>query len=472
MQELLKASATTMASAIRCKQVSAVELLDAVLEQIAKVNPQLNAIVQLDAERARDRAKELDQLLAKGKVIGPFHGVPFTAKDSLATEGIITTLGTLGLKEFIPRQDATIIRRMKAAGAILLGKTNVPELCRAVETDNLVYGYTHNPYDLSRSAGGSSGGEAAIISACGSPFGIGSDLGGSLRIPAHYCGIATLRPSVGRVACSYDIKGSQPVGIRTGAEALLGVEGPLSRHVEDLFPMLKVIAGPDGVDPNVFDIPLQDPNQVDLGQLKIAYFYDNEIYPTDQQTIAAITNAEQVLREAGCQTQFQVPSFLQQANDLVMQLLGASQNIELIETALLAVGTKQTSDLLIRYLDFIRRGSHYGSNFQVAWDNWDYFRCAVTQYSEPFDVILCPVLPFSAINKNDTLWDEARFPAMVYCNSFSLAKYPVATVRIGHDNGSLPIGVQIITKPWKEHIALAVASVLEKSLGGWQPPFN
>jgi amidase len=192
-------SASELANAIRTKQLSSKSIVEAHLEQIAKVNPKLNAVVQLTADSARKEADEADAALARGEIKGPLHGVPVTIKDTLETSGVICTGGTKGRANYVPSADATAVARLRAAGAIILGKTNVPELAGAIETDNLVYGRTNNPYDLARTPGGSSGGEAAIVAACGSPLGLGTDAGGSIRIPAHFCGLAAIKPTSGRV---------------------------------------------------------------------------------------------------------------------------------------------------------------------------------------------------------------------------------------------------------------------------------
>src|SRR3954447_8582189 len=198
-ESITSASAGELAEAIRAKKLSSKAVVEAHLERIAKVNPKLNAVVQLTAEAARKEADEADAALARGDIKGPLHGIPITIKDTLETAGVICTGGTKGRASFVPKADGTAVARLRAAGGIILGKTNVPELAAAAESDNLVYGRTNNPYDLARTPGGSTGGEAAIIAAGGSPLGLGTDAGGSIRIPAHYCGLAAIKPTSGRV---------------------------------------------------------------------------------------------------------------------------------------------------------------------------------------------------------------------------------------------------------------------------------
>ena len=249
MDELIYTSATSLAQAIREKQISSQEVVEAYIQRIEAVNPQLNAVVQLTADSALTQAKQADGALAHGEITGPLHGVPITVKDSFDTKGIISTAGTKGRASYIPQQDATAVARMRAAGAIVLGKTNLPELSLAYESNNLIYGRTNNPYDLSRTPGGSSGGEAAIIAAGGSPLGLGTDAGGSIRVPAHFCGIAGLKPTSGRIPFT----GLLPPAL--GASARLRHVGPMARYVEDLALTLPILAGVDWRDPATVPMP-------------------------------------------------------------------------------------------------------------------------------------------------------------------------------------------------------------------------
>ena len=226
MDDIIYASARSMAKAIQEKEVSAAELVEAHLSRIEEVNPALNAVVMLAAERARKEATEADAALAKGESKGPLHGVPFTLKDSIDTEGIVTTGGTMGRKDYVPDADATVAARLRGAGGILLGKTNTPEITYAGETDNLIYGRTNNPFDLSRTPGGSSGGAGAIVCCGGAAFDIGSDTGGSIRGPAHHCGIAGIKPNSGRVPRTGHI-----VPHSFGAVDSLTQNGPMARYV-------------------------------------------------------------------------------------------------------------------------------------------------------------------------------------------------------------------------------------------------
>ena len=248
-KDLPFASAMEVAAAIRSGSLSSVEAVEACLRRIAVVNPAINAVVRL-ADGAIEAARAADAARRRGDVLGPLHGVPFTIKDSLDTAGVTTTAGTVGWAGRVPDRDATVVARLKAAGGILLGKTNTPEFTWANEADNLVYGRTSNPYDLERSCGGSSGGSAAIVAAGGSPFDIGSDTGDSIRQPSHVCGVAGLKPTSGRVPRT----GHHP-SYRGLLESFTQL-GPIARRVEDLCLILPIIAGPDGEDPHIAPVGL------------------------------------------------------------------------------------------------------------------------------------------------------------------------------------------------------------------------
>src|SRR5579863_2887890 len=291
--DIVMKSASELAGSIRSKQLSSKSVVEAHLEQIARVNPKLNAVVQLTADSARKEADEADAALVRGDIKGPLHGVPVTIKDTLETSGVICTGGTKGRASYVPKADATAVARLRAAGAIILGKTNVPELAGAIETDNLVYGRTNNPYDLARTPGGSSGGESAIVAACGSPLGLGTDAGGSIRIPAHFCGLAAIKPTSGRVP-------------RTGQFPMpMGARNPvfhvslIARKVDDLALALPVISGPDFRDHSIVGMPLLDSKAVTLKGLKLAYFEDDGAASPTKEITAAVRDSAKAFMDAG-----------------------------------------------------------------------------------------------------------------------------------------------------------------------------
>src|SRR6266498_5062215 len=265
-EDLIYRSASELARLIRSRSISSEELVRAYLARIFEVNPRLNAVCQIDEKGALAAAREADAALKRGGEVGKLHGIPITIKDSFDTKGIVSTGGTEGRRAFVPEKDATVVARLRAAGAIVLGKTNTPELTLSYDTENLIYGRTHNPYDLARTPGGSSGGAAAILAVGGSPLDIGSDTAGSIRIPAHFCGVAGLKPTFGRVSrAGHILPASGVAGRRTHV-------GPMARFVEDLVLALSIISGPDGEDPEVEAVAIEDPGTVVVSALRVGYF--------------------------------------------------------------------------------------------------------------------------------------------------------------------------------------------------------
>ncbi|MBM3945691.1 MAG: amidase, partial [SAR202 cluster bacterium] len=270
MKDIIYSSATEIARAIREKEISSEDAVDAHLKRIAVVNPKLNAVVwQEDGYIKRQEARKRDTDLMRGEVRGPLHGVPITIKDAFEAAGMPSTGGTKGRANYIPEKDATIVARLKAAGAVILGRTNTPEISFGVECSNVVYGRTNNPWDVNRTPGGSSGGEAAIIAAGGSPFGIGSDMGGSIRWPAHCTGIAGMKPTTGRIPRT----GHWPSF--GGLFAYLTQPGPMAHTVEDIALGLNIMSGPDYIDPTTVPMPLRDYKRVNLKSLRVAFHTDN-----------------------------------------------------------------------------------------------------------------------------------------------------------------------------------------------------
>lgn len=458
--ELIFASAREQARAIREKQTSSEELTQACLARIAEVNPTLNAVVQLRAQRALAEARAADTALARGEIRGPLHGVPFTLKDAIETEGVISTGGTLGRAHCVPKEDATVVKRLRAAGCILLGKTNCPEFGWAWESDNLVYGRTNNPYDLSLSPGGSSGGESAIIAAGGSPFGLGSDAGGSVRFPAHCTGIAAIKPTSGRVPRTGHFPG--PGGT---LDALWQI-GPLARSVEDLRTILPVISGVDWRDHAVVPMPLGDAEKVNLKALRVAFHTDNGIETPCQETIDAVLSAAKALETSAAGVEEARPPGIEQTYDIYFGLFTADGGMGL-EELLKEAGTSQVHPLMQRVLELQRSHAKSMAAFVELTGQWDAFRRSLLTFMEQYDVLVCPVCSFTGMLHGST-YD--RLAAFSYTMTYNLTGWPAAVVRVGSTRGGLPIGVQIVARPWREDVALAVASRIEKALGGYQRP--
>jgi amidase len=455
MNDLIRESAARTARAIRDGEVSSEHVVGAYLERIRAVNATLNAVVQPTPASALERAREADLALALGVVWGPLHGVPMTIKDSFETAGVVTTAGTKGLEAYVPERDASVVARLRAAGAILLGKTNVPELTLRFATDNYIYGRTNNPYDSSRIPAGSSGGAAAIVAACGSPFDIGSDTGGSIRIPAHFCGIAGLKATAGRIPRT----GHIPF-LELGATEAFTQVGPLARRVEDLPLILSIIAGPDGVDPFVVPMPLGDPGAIALKDLRVAYYDDNGLAPPPSpETVDAVRAATAVLEGAGASVREDLPPGVDDAPNLWREIFVADGGAG-VRSLLTRLGTTQMHP----FLEWTQQGRDLpASEYGDLLARWNHFRSAGAAFLERYDVIICPVNATPA-----TLHGEPT--PFRYAYPYNLLGWPVAVVRCATSPDGLPIGVQIVARPWREDVALAVAAFLEETFGGWQAP--
>jgi amidase len=461
MDEFIFASARQIARAVRDKQVSAVEVVEAHLARIEQVNPRLNAVVQLCADRALAEARDADAALAGGATPRPLHGVPMTLKDSLDTAGVVTTGGTQGRASFVPEEDSTVAARLRAAGAILLGKTNTPELTLAGETDNLVYGRTNNPYRLDRMPGGSSGGAAAIIAAGGSPLDMGSDTGGSVRMPAHFCGIAGLKPNSGRVPRTGHIV---PYGM--GALDALTQNGPLSRYVEDLALTLPIISGPDGRDPAIVPAPLGDPRDVNIDELRIAMHTDNGLMTPTAETQDAVRAAARVLDKQCVVVDDRRPEALAMLDEITTKLNGGDGR-SWVRRLLDKAGTTQMSPFLEKRFETAKPIAT--EEFTANLEKLDQYRSRMLGFMSDYDAILCPTAAFPACLHGESFEEKNRL-AFSYCGAYNMTGWPGVVVRGGTSDDGLPIGVQVVARPWREDVALALASRLESALGGWQKP--
>jgi len=425
MRDPVGAPASWLARAIRDGRLSSEEVVRAHLEHIGAVNPRLNAIVWVTNESAIRQAKAADRHLAKrGFEPPPLHGVPFTAKDIFDTAGVATTAGLRKLKDNVPDKDATVIARMRSAGAILLGKSNCPPGGSGGESWNPLHGGTRNPYDLTRSPGASSSGEAAIIAAAGSPLGIGSDSGGSIRVPAHYCGIAALKPTTGWVPST------GAYGLAGGLMDPRSQVGPMARFVNDLALVLPLLVGPDGVDSAVIPMPPRR-RRPKLHGLKVAWYAEDGMVQSTKPTVAALQAAVHALTQAGCRCTEARPPGLDEAREVTLGYWGQ---------------VRMTHERLIA--------------------KWDGFRTRLLEFMASFDLILTPVAADVA-----PLY-RAKIPSVdqySYTIPYSLGGNPAVVVRAGTSPEGLPIGVQVVARNWRDYAALAAAGWIEKQLGGWQP---
>ena len=462
MDDLTFLSAATLARLIRDGQTSSEEVVRAHLERIGQINPTINAVVVVMADSALADARRLDDEQRRGNIAGPLHGVPVTIKDAIETAGVVTTGGTLGRAGYVPDSDATVVRRLRNVGAVVVGKTNLPELSLSGEADNLVYGRTLNPYHHERVTGGSSGGEGAAIAAGMSPLGMGSDVGGSVRLPAHFCGIAGIKATSGLVPST----GHYPSA--DGIFARLWQIGPMARFVEDLVLSLPVIAGPDGIDPNAFPVPLRDSASVDPSSLRVAYHTEIAEAPVTPETAKAVRDAAQALADAGVTVEETHPNCLDHMWDRTTAFYSADGGDQ-IRRSLERAGTTEAHPLT---LEVIESQGHNAESVEDLAETlvWvDQFRRDMLAFLGDYDAILCPNHSHPAMEHGLSNGNE-YYPGYLYSMAYNLTGWPGAVVRAGASPEGLPICVQLVAGPWREDISLALAALVENALGGWQPP--
>ncbi len=466
-------SAAAMARLVRSGQLSAVELVEWHLARIDRLNPALNAFVAVDDAGARRAARAADAALAAGTPAGPLHGVPVSIKSSISVAGMPFETGSRSRAGVRGDEDAPLVARLRAAGAIVLGVTNVAEALMAWETANPLYGRTNSPWALDRTPGGSSGGEAAAIAAGLSAGGIGSDGGGSIRVPAHFSGICGLKPTPGRVPATGHFP---PCG---GPFALTGVVGPMARTIEDLDLLFRVVSGPDAGDPNGHPVPL-DPFAT-FEQLRrqdaplvVGVFEDDGIVPVDADTRAAVRQAARWLQDAGLRVEPVRPDWLEEARTLWWAIFGRASRL------LLAPGVRgHEEDVhpnLVEFLEWTERDPRLTAEELLAVEiARDALRARMLDLMARVPILLCPVAPMPAFRHGERRWTiEGRtvhyLDAWRYCAWFNLLQNPGVSVPVATSPGGLPIGVQVVARPWDEAGALAVAAAIEQARGAWTPP--
>lgn len=476
MQDLIFAPAHALAAAIRNRQVSALEVLDAHLEQIARHNPRLNVIVTLDAERARARAKKADSALAHGEVWGPLHGVPITVKDGFATAGLRTTSGHLPWADFVPEADAPVVGKLGGAGAILIGKTNLPTLSLGVQTNNPIFGRTNNPWDLSRTCGGSTGGAAAVAAGM-TPLELGADLAGSIRGPAHCCGVCGLKPSDFRIpAGGYhpnpDLKIPAPA---IGGPAGFAVYGPLARTIDDLALMFRVMATPETGKWEMPPVPVEAVSEPRLEQLRLAWTDDFAGAPASADTRAGLANLAAALSRNGCVVENLVPSSFDfsLAWELWGELLPATMGFNPAFEALaeseapMMRGLAKGLHLSLRdYVERLRKRGALIAALELFFEKWDAFICPVMAVPAfPHQIPDTPIL----VDNKAIQYDIAT---MSHCTPFNLTGHPVVVLPAARSGEGLPIGLQNFGRRWGEMQLLAVARRIAEVIGPFQRPLG
>lgn len=462
-------SAVRLVALMRAREVSPVEVMEAHLRRVERVNPRLNAIVTF-APDALERAREAERAIARGDDTSSLHGLPVTIKDTIDTGHLRTTNGSRARADRVPTRDATAVARWRAAGAIVIGKTNAPEFALDYTAENPVFGRTLNPHDESRTPGGSSGGCAAAVASCLTPASLGSDLAGSIRIPAHFCGVAGLRPTAGLVPGAGH---APPV---SGLHALGASLGPLARHVSDLRLLLSVLSDRRDTSTLIPSSPLSNEETArGLRGLRVASYTHDGTVKVAEEIAAAVELATSALTSVGMEAVDEVPPGVEKATDLWLSLFEyATQRF----IRSVYEGREEDAGRAARVI--LERGNKWGApsldRLLEAWDERDRVRAVLLEWMERTPLFVAPVGAVPAFKHDEYGRVEIggasvpTFRAMGYAHAANVFDLPAVCVPAGRTREGLPVGVQIVGRPHDESLVLAAAGVVEAALGGWQKP--
>ena len=457
-------SATEQLAMLRSRAITPVELAEEHIRQIQRLNPQLRALVDFDAERVRGLARKV----RLGTEACPLAGLPVTVKSSISVAGYRCEIGSALNKGSVPAQNAVVVDRLIAAGAVMLGTTNCPEFLMAYETENLLYGSTRNPWNLEYSAGGSSGGEAAAIAAGLSAGGLGSDSGGSVREPAHFTGICALKPTAGRVPAS----GHLPPCL--GPFTFLGSIGPMARTVGDVALLFSTLAGQDATDASSAPVPLRTVTQEEAKRTPIGWFTDDGLVPVTAETRAAVEAAAQALKQQGYNVQPFRPRALEAARKLWWTYF--MQCGAMLYASTIRGREQELSPTFREFLALARAETPLTADSLLdAWVESDKVRSRLLAEMQAFPLLLCPVCSVPAFKPFERSWmvegaAVLYFDAMRYTQWFNLLGGPAAVVPAAKSADGLPIGVQIAGSPYADELVLAVAAAVESAFGFEPPP--
>ncbi|MBM3268932.1 MAG: amidase [Candidatus Sericytochromatia bacterium] len=503
-RDLNTLSATDLAGALRAGEVSAREAVEAHIRRVEEVNPKLNAVIFTLFDEALREAAAADARRLAGEALGPLHGVPITVKECQGLAGSPWTIGLTNRKGQACAEDGVHVARLRAAGAIVLGKGNIPQFMMSSECDNPVYGRTNNPWDLGRAPGGSSGGDAAIVAAGGAAFGLGGDIGGSLRNPAHVCGISTLKPTSRRLASigAFDPNDRQ--------EAMPAQSGPLARSVADLARVMDVLAAPglEDVDFSVPPVPWRDPAAVDVSKLRIGFYEEDSFYPASPAIRRAVREAAAALRARGAEVEPWQPPHVERFLHFWLMFIGGDGGEGLLEAAagstldyrmerMLKIArlnpllrgyfrwkaTRSGQRVIMPYLD-IREISLCAYN-RILEERRGLVREVMADWRQRrFDAILCPPAPLAALTHGSTADLGPSHAGAAYYNVLGVPAGVVAATRVrpGEESdrpetrdiclaaarkveqgsAGLPVGVHVAARHWREDIVLAVMGALEE----------
>lgn len=453
-------TASRLAAALRAREISSRDLLELYLDRIDRLNPPVNAVITLDAERARADAARADDEAARDAWRGPLHGLPTTIKDAIEVSGIRSTGGATELGDHVPAHDAPAVARLRAAGAIVFGKTNVPRWSGDVQTYNDVFGTTNNPWDLTRVPGGSSGGAAAAVAAGFTSFEVGTDIGGSVRIPSHLCGVFGLKPSFGVVSQRGYL---DHVGGGT-TDADINVFGPIARGADDLDLLLDVLAGPESDRALAWRLELPPPRRSEPSDYRVGVWLEDPSMPIDHDELALLRHAVDALSDAGAKVEEAHPDveFAEQRDlfhELIVPAISPSMDADIAHAA---SGS---------HLQWLAHDKHR-ARLRAIWAEW----------FEDYDALLCPVLPVPAfphdhagdiLSRNLTINGE-QHPYITVTNWAGLigvVGLPSAVPPVGRTPGGLPVGIQVVAPYLRDREAVKLAGIVaEVSGGGYTPP--
>ena len=474
-QDLIYRTAIDLAGAIRRREVQAVEVVQAHLDRIGSLNGAVNAVVALCTDRALDRARQADAALGRGQLWGPLHGVPFTVKDAFATAAIRTTMGHTPQADHVPAEDATPVARLMAAGAILLGKTNMPPLGLDYQCSNELFGRTNNPWDLQRTPGGSSGGSAAAVATGMAPLELGGDFAGSIRVPAHYCGVFGLKPTEFLVSSGPSPK---PRTIRHMTQA-----GPLARSAEDLALALRLVAGPDGETREIPPVPLPVVPPRPLASYAVGWFAELPGARPSAAIEVALQRLVQGLAEAGCQTRHSLPAgwalapLTETWAELGYAEIGSGMDSETRRSFRAQLHIAPDSE------DALLRGAHRGleadnRTFAQTLTRRDDLATALDRLFDEVDVLLMPTAMTTAIGhwptgepipvdgRRETYWTVG----LAYTTPCNLTGHPAVTCPVGLADDNLPVGIQAVGRRWGDMELLGFAERLAEFVGPLERP--
>lgn len=451
--------ARELAGLVRGGQISSRELVQCYLDRIGESNPGLNAVVTLDAERALASADRLDRQSADGAHLGPLHGLPITVKDAISTAGMRSTCGATELAEHVPTQDAEVVRRLQDAGAVVMGKTNVPRWCGDVQTFNDVFGTTNNPWDLERTPGGSSGGAGAAVAAGLAAFEIGTDIGGSIRIPAAFCGVFGHKPTYGIVpqaGCIDRLDGGS-------SYADINVLGPIARDPEDLLLVLSVIAGGEPADGGAWRLQLPPPRHEGLVDYRVAAWFEDGAFPLDRPVADALHAAVDRLADAGVQVeQARPPIVFDEAVQVYRSLVYAAASVHHPEAA--------GRELAGNHRDWLE-ADHRRRQLVSVWAEW----------FGTYDALLCPVMPVTAMRHdhagaagdrgvliNGTPWPHLY--ATAWTGLIGSVYLPSTVIPVGLASDGLPVGMQIVCARFGDRTSIHLAALLNEVIAGYTAP--